>query len=98
LRGQDCFPTRRSSDLGPQGTLYGRNTTGGALKIITNKADPGAKLGGYAKVGVGNYNAKRLETGINIPLVQDTLALRMSGLMNKRSEEHTSELQSRENL
>lgn len=38
---------------GPQGTLYGRNATAGAINVITN--DPEAGIGGYGKVTVGNY-------------------------------------------
>ncbi|MDY0071224.1 MAG: TonB-dependent receptor [Thauera sp.] len=69
---------------GPQGTLYGRNTTGGAMKIITNKADASSPLGGYLKGGAGNFNGKLMEGAINVPLIDDKLGLRVAGLVNKR--------------
>src|SRR5690554_3414301 len=39
---------------GPQGTLYGKNTIGGAINVVTRK--PGEEFGGTARVKVGNYN------------------------------------------
>lgn len=51
---------------GPQGTLYGRNTTGGAINIITKKPD--ADWSFSQLLGYGNYNAIQSETLINIPL------------------------------
>ncbi|MET0377910.1 MAG: TonB-dependent receptor, partial [Spongiibacteraceae bacterium] len=81
----DLYDVQRVEILkGPQGTLYGRNTTGGALKIITTKAEVSAPLGGYVRAGFGNYNAKKVEGGVNIPLIEDRLAMRVAGLMNKR--------------
>ena len=60
---------------GPQGTLYGRNATGGAINIITAK--PTRELGGYASVSYGNYNAVTAEGALNIPL-NDWIQLRAS--------------------
>ncbi len=81
----DFFDIQRVEVLkGPQGTLYGRNTTGGTIKLVPNKAEPDAGLTGYGKAGVGNYSARRLETGINVPLVAGVAALRLSGLLNQR--------------
>ena len=40
---------------GPQGTLFGRNTTGGAINVILKK--PSTRLGGYAEASYGNYNS-----------------------------------------
>ncbi|RVU07189.1 TonB-dependent receptor [Novosphingobium umbonatum] len=61
---------------GPQGTLNGRNSTGGLLSIITNR--PTAKDGGYAALGVGNYGAFESDLGANIA-VTDKLQVRASG-------------------
>jgi iron complex outermembrane recepter protein len=58
---------------GPQGTLYGRNSTGGAINIIT--ATPTQTYGGYGTVDFGNYSSKRFEGALNIPL-DDSLAVR----------------------
>ena len=63
---------------GPQGTLYGRNTTGGVINVITAKADPSefsASLDGT----VGNYGATQARFHVNTPL-SDTLALRIAGM------------------
>src|SRR5690606_22677758 len=64
---------------GPQGTLYGRNTTGGALKVISKKADPSAGIEGFIKAGAGNFNLQDFSGAVNIPLVDDVLAIRLTG-------------------
>ncbi|MDB5444764.1 MAG: hypothetical protein JWQ97_81, partial [Phenylobacterium sp.] len=51
---------------GPQGTLYGRNTTGGAVSIYTN--DPTDTLGGSVDVSAGNYSAYNAVGVVNVPL------------------------------
>ncbi|WP_340265339.1 TonB-dependent receptor [Sphingobium mellinum] len=61
---------------GPQGTLYGRNASGGV--IIINSADPTFKLGGRVRGEVGNLDHQQLSGMINLPLAQD-LALRITG-------------------
>jgi iron complex outermembrane receptor protein len=53
---------------GPQGTLYGRNATAGALNILTT--DPSAAKDGYVRVAVGNYTTVNLEGAANIPLAE----------------------------
>jgi iron complex outermembrane recepter protein len=55
---------------GPQGTLYGRGATAGAINIITRKPQLGA-FGGYAEVEAGNFDRQRLEGAINVPLGED---------------------------
>jgi iron complex outermembrane receptor protein len=62
---------------GPQGTLYGRTATAGALNIRTARPEIGsfsARLGG----GIGNYESRNLDAMINAP-VADNLALRFAG-------------------
>ncbi|WP_395780492.1 TonB-dependent receptor, partial [Aquidulcibacter sp.] len=61
---------------GPQGTLYGRNTTGGAINVITQK--PKAEWGGEASLQLGNYGGIRAGGAINIPL-GERIATRLSG-------------------
>jgi iron complex outermembrane receptor protein len=63
--------------MGPQGTLYGRNASGGALNIITKQPDFSG-LNGYVSVGFGNYSAGQFEGAVNIPVNSD-LAIRASG-------------------
>jgi iron complex outermembrane receptor protein len=53
---------------GPQGTLYGRNATGGAINVITN--DPTDTLSGYGEVTFGNYNTINAEGAIGGPIAQ----------------------------
>lgn len=59
---------------GPQGTLYGRNASGGAINIISNPPKYG-DLGGHLEAEVGNYGLVRTEGALNVP-VSDTLAFR----------------------
>ena len=62
---------------GPQGTLYGRNATGGAINVLPTQPQLG-KLGGYLDADYGNYNAYTVEGAINAP-VGDRGAVRISG-------------------
>ncbi len=66
---------------GPQGTLFGRNTTGGAILLVPNK--PTDKLEGYVEGTLGNYDAKRVQGALNIPLA-DTFKVRIAVDRNKR--------------
>jgi iron complex outermembrane recepter protein len=50
---------------GPQGTLFGRNTTGGAVLLVPNK--PTSKFEGYAELSYGNYDMRRLQGVLNLP-------------------------------
>ena len=71
---------------GPQGTLYGRNSTGGAIKYISKK--PGTEFGGNLKAEVGNYNLRTLTGVLNAPLIEDKLLMRAS-LMKKDRDGYT---------
>jgi iron complex outermembrane receptor protein len=62
---------------GPQGTLYGRNATGGVVNYIPQKPIIG-ELSGYAQAEIGNYSKLGLQGAINIP-VSDKVAIRLSG-------------------
>jgi iron complex outermembrane recepter protein len=66
---------------GPQGTLYGRNTTGGAINIIT--ASPTDQLGGSELVSFGNFGAVRTQSMVNLP-VTDNFSIRASLDWNRR--------------
>src|SRR5260370_707625 len=59
---------------GPQGTLFGRNTTGGAVLLVPQK--PTSELGGYVEGSVGDFNMRRVQGVFNIP-VNDHLRVRL---------------------
>jgi iron complex outermembrane receptor protein len=62
---------------GPQGTLYGRNTTGGAIKISTKLPDYDA-ISGDVDLGYGRFNAQTLSGSLNLPIVSEHVALGVS--------------------
>ena len=66
---------------GPQGTLYGRGATAGAINMVTQK--PGDELGGYVNVTVGNYGLTQLQAAVDIPL-SDSLAVRLATSVDNR--------------
>jgi len=79
----DFFDVERVEVLrGPQGTLYGRNTTAGVLNMITAKPDTEG-VSGNINAEFGNYNHQRYEGFVNFPLT-DNLAQRFSGFYLKR--------------
>ncbi|AGH47823.1 MULTISPECIES: TonB-dependent receptor [Sphingomonadales] len=61
---------------GPQGTLFGRNTTGGAVSVILK--EPGKEFGGFAEVGYGRYNKRVARASVDVPLA-DSFAIKISG-------------------
>jgi hypothetical protein len=62
---------------GPQGTLFGRNSTGGLINVITAK--PREEFGGYLSADVGNYSTVNLEGAVNVP-VSDKVQMRFSAV------------------
>lgn len=78
-QGQQLFDLDHVEVLrGPQGTLYGRNTTGGAISFFSMKP----KLTGdeaYLTLGYANYNTKNAEGAAEYTLVPDKLGLRIAG-------------------
>lgn len=66
---------------GPQGTLFGRNTTGGAVLLVPKK--PTDTLEGYVEGSVGNYDMRRLQGVVNIPM-SDRVRLRLGVDQQKR--------------
>ena len=67
---------------GPQGTLYGRNATAGVVNLISAK--PSDQYEAMGSVDVGNYNNRRVEGMLNIPVMGDKLAIRAAGEWTKR--------------
>jgi iron complex outermembrane recepter protein len=72
---------------GPQGTLYGRNATGGAVNVITAKPSLGG-YSGYMNVDVGNYDAIKLQAAVNIPLGEEA-AVRVAAITSDRDGYYT---------
>ena len=67
---------------GPQGTLYGRNATGGAINVIPARPKLG-ETGGQFQASYGNYDAIQLQGALNVPIGTQG-ALRVAGALNKR--------------
>ena len=61
---------------GPQGTLFGRKTTGGAVSVILR--DPGKDLGGYAELGYGRFSKVLVRGSVDLPL-SDSFGIKVSG-------------------
>lgn len=57
---------------GPQGTLFGANTTGGVINIVTRQ--PTGEYGAYGIVTMGNYNTRNIQAAVNFPLTDDLAA------------------------
>ena len=68
---------------GPQGTLFGRNTSAGALNI-TNRRPDLDEFGGFVNATYGNFDHISLQGAVNAPLVEDTLAVRLTGAYRER--------------
>ena len=62
---------------GPQGTLFGRNATGGAVLYTSTK--PKDDLDGYFKFRIGDYNLHEEQAAVNIPLIDHSLLVRFAG-------------------
>ncbi|XQW85228.1 TonB-dependent receptor [Thalassotalea piscium] len=60
---------------GPQGTLFGRNTTGGAILIMSN--EPEGEFGGYLNASIAQFDTYNIDGAINIPL-SDSTAMRLA--------------------
>lgn len=74
---------------GPQGTLVGSNSTGGAIFINTQNPELDAGVGGYAMFGGGNYGSVQSEAAVNLP-VSDTFGFRAAGFYRNRDSFYTS--------
>ena len=82
--GVDAMDLERIEVLkGPQGTLYGRNSIGGAINFITKK--PGEELGAKVKVSAGDYGYEAANVRFDVPL-SDNLGMAVSGYTRKRDD------------
>jgi len=67
---------------GPQGTLFGKNSIGGAIRIVSQQ--PTGDNSGFAEVTVGDYSRREVRAGFDVALIKDVLMLRVSGLSKDR--------------
>ncbi len=67
---------------GPQGTLFGQNTTGGA--VLFEPKHPTNNYEGYVQLTLGDYNRQGVEAAVNIPIIDDQLLLRVAGSKETR--------------
>ncbi|MDQ1229454.1 TonB-dependent receptor [Sphingomonas sp. SORGH_AS_0879] len=67
---------------GPQGSLFGRNTTAGIIKFDTIK--PTQSFQSRATASIGSYNTISMDAGVGGPLIRDVLAFRLSALVQHR--------------
>jgi outer membrane receptor protein involved in Fe transport len=75
----DFFDIERVDVLrGPQGMLWGRNSTGGAINIVTARPRPG--IDGYADVEYGSFDNTLVRSAVNVPLVEGKLYSRLAML------------------
>lgn len=67
---------------GPQGTLFGRSTTGGAVLLAPQR--PTNEFGGFVELSGGNYAYREATGALNIPVISDVLSLRVAGNIVRR--------------
>jgi len=78
---------------GPQGTTFGRNSTGGAISIVTRK--PGKELGGYLTLGMGSYDSRLARGSVDVPLGERVLTKfsdRFTAILGARYTDETKEV------
>ena len=68
---------------GPQGTLYGKNTIGGAINIVSRKPDLNT-LNGSVSATYGSYDQLLLNGYVSVPIVQDKMAFSLAALYDYR--------------
>ena len=79
LNANEFFDVARVEVLrGPQGTLFGRNATGGVVNIVTQMPEYGS-FGGFLDLEAGDYNHSRLKGALNIPM-GDNMGLRIAAM------------------
>ncbi len=81
---------------GPQGTLFGKNSTGGVIAITSKRPDL-EQFGGQVKFNVGQYDVpgdsdnQKMQVGVDIPLIQGVLGLRFAGSYTKEDGYYTND-------
>jgi iron complex outermembrane receptor protein len=80
---------------GPQGTLFGRNTTGGAVLFQPKRPDD--QFGGYLDGQWGDYAMHEVQGALNVPVLDDKLMIRIAGDINQR-DGYTKDISNGEDL
>jgi iron complex outermembrane receptor protein len=73
---------------GPQGTLFGANTTGGVVNIVTKQ--PTGETGGSASVSIGNYDRVDANASFDFPIIEDVLAGKIAVIHHTQDGWHTN--------
>jgi len=85
LKSFPLFDVARVEVLrGPQGTLFGRNTPAGIVKIDTIR--PGDEVSARAALTLGSFGTATIDAGVGTPLVEDVLSMRLSVLAQRRDD------------
>jgi iron complex outermembrane recepter protein len=82
--GGNLFDIERVEVLyGPQSTLYSSNSPGGIVNVVT--ASPKTdRYSANASYGIGNYDVQNFQAAVNVPIISDKLAMRLSGSQTKQ--------------
>lgn len=79
----DTYDVQRVEILrGPQGTLFGANTTGGVVNVVTNQ--PTGEFGGYIKGVYGNWNRFDVSGALEVPIAEDVASFKIAGIHTER--------------
>ncbi|MCX7282664.1 MAG: TonB-dependent receptor, partial [Novosphingobium sp.] len=79
----DTYDTARVEILrGPQSTLFGANTTGGVVNVVTNQ--PTGDFGGYVRGTYGNWKRFDVNASVEAPLVKDVVSVKVAGIHTQR--------------
>jgi iron complex outermembrane recepter protein len=81
---------------GPQGGLYGRNTTGGAIQVISNRPSL-TETSGYAELGYARFGTFTAEGAVGTPVVKDVVGLRIAGRVARATDGYTRSLPANQN-
>jgi iron complex outermembrane recepter protein len=89
-KGLSVFTSLQMFDLervevlrGPQGTLYGKNTTGGAINFYSKAPDLAEGFAGHLAAGIGSYNRHEVDGGVNVPMIGHVLGARIAFALRK---------------